>query len=460
LPLIGNARALNQDRLAFFTENRQKYGEVVHFRLMGFHAVQINRPDLIQEVLVQHPDKFNKSPVLKRITREILGDGLLTSDGEQHKRQRKLIQPVFHHARIAGYGDVMVQHTARMLDRWQTGETIQLEREMMRLTLGVVAKTLFDADVESNADEIGDVITQGIHFAGRRVAQAAYLDWLPTKANRERKQGVGKLDAVIFGFIEERRKQGHDRGDLLSMLLAAADEQGQMSNQQVRNEAMTLFIAGHETTANALSWAWYLLAQHPAALATLQRELDSVLGGRAATAADLPQLKYAEMVIKEAMRLYPPAWIITRRAVEPVQIGPYLLPANTIVIMSPYLMHRDAHFFPDPERFQPERWASEMEKQLPRYAYFPFGGGPRICIGNGFAMMEAVLILATMAQRYQLDLVSATPIDPEPLITLRPKQPIMMRVAERAGPSDYAASAFSAVEPSADDLVTANEREG
>jgi cytochrome P450 len=166
------------------------------------------------------------------------------------------------------------------------------------------------------------------------------------------------------------------------------------------------------------------------------------------------------MVIKEAMRLYPPAWIITRRAVEPVQIGPYLLPANTIVIMSPYLMHRDAHFFPDPERFQPERWASEMEKQLPRYAYFPFGGGPRICIGNGFAMMEAVLILATMAQRYQLDLVSATPIDPEPLITLRPKQPIMMRVAERAGPSDYAASAFSAVEPSADDLVTANEREG
>ncbi|MBX3085112.1 MAG: cytochrome P450 [Anaerolineae bacterium] len=431
LPILGNLRQMNQDRLAFMMSNCQQYGDVVQLQLLGIHAYQVNRPDYIQEILVHQADKFHKGPGLKRVGKATLGTGLLTSEDAAHKRQRQLVQPSFHHARIAAYGDVMVDHTLRMLERWQGQPTVNIDREMNRLTLGIVAKTLFDADVSDDADEIGTIITRAIHVASAQVTKAGLFNWLPTRAKREREEGIAKLNSVIYGFIEERRRSGVDKGDLLSMLLLSVDEQGGMSTRQARDEAMTLFIAGHETTANALAWTWYLLAQHPAVEAKLHQELDAVLAGRAPTAKELANLPYTEMIIKESMRLYPPAWLMSRRAVSDVTIDGKTFPKGTIFLMSQYVMHHDARYFPDPDAFLPERFTADFEKNLPRYAYFPFGAGPRICIGNGFAMMEARLILATMAQRYQFALTTSDKVETEPLITLRPKQPIVMRVTER-----------------------------
>ncbi len=429
-----NLRRFQTQRLAFLESNRKDYGDIVHFRIGMRDIYQLNDPEMIQQVLVKQPEDFHKSPNLKRTTRQSIGQGLLTSEDDFHKRQRRLVQPAFHYKRIANYADVMVDYTRQMLAAWSNGEIRSIAPEMMKLTMRIVGKTLFDADVSDQADSIGEAITIGIETAGERITRIIQLpDWIPTPKNRKRRRAGQLIEDTIMGIINERRASGEDKGDLLSMLLMAVDEEdgGQMTNKQVRDEAMTLFIAGHETTANALAWSLYLLAQHPDIEAKLAHEIQTVLCNKPATIADLARLPYNEMVVKEAMRLYPPAWIISREAINDIELGGYPIRKGSILLMSMWVMHHHPKYWEEPERFDPERFAPGWEDRVPKYAYFPFGGGPRICIGNQFAMMEAQLVLATIMQQFHMQLVPGQTIIPDPMITLRPNQGIQMQLTAR-----------------------------
>jgi cytochrome P450 len=424
-------RVLQKERLNFLLSNRDLYGDIVHFQVGPKHFYQLNNPESIQYVLVKHPEQVNKSPALKSTTRESIGQGLLTNDGEFHKRQRRLVQPAFHSKRIAAYADVMVDFTRNMLEDWHTSDERDIHHEMMKLTMRIVSKALFDSDVSDDADSIGEAITVGIETAAQRITQPLHLpDWLPTPKNLKRRRSRQIVERAVMGMINERRTSAKDEGDLLSMLLMAVDEEdgGQMTNKQVRDEAMTLFIAGHETTANALTWALYLLAQHPDVESKLLDELRTVLNDRLPTMADLHHLNYADMVLKEVIRLYPPAFAVTREAADDFELDGYRIRKGGILLMSQYVMHRDSRYVPEPERFLPERFAPGYEEHLPKYSYLPFGGGPRICIGNQFAQMEANLVLATIMQRFHLTLIPRQHIEPDPLITLRPKPAIRMRL--------------------------------
>lgn len=436
---MGSLRPFSQDPPGFLVQVAQEYGPIVHLRLGPFQAYLLSQPEYIREVLVTQAAKFNKDRLDKRILGKFLGNGLLISDGDFHRRQRALAQPAFHTGRIQAYGRVMVAYTETMLAEWHAGQARPIDQDMMRLTMYIVAKTLFDADVSDRAEEAGraiEVLQAAANLEYRRAFSTPM--WLPTANNRKFSQASKSLDRIIEAIIAERRVtaqngQVEDTGDLLSMLLLARYEDGSaMNDEQVRDEAVTLFAAGHETTSNALTWTWYYLAQNPEVEARLWAELDEVLAGRAPTVDDLGRLAYSQMVIKESMRLRPPAWILNgRQAMEEVTIGPYTIPAGSTVFIAPYVMHRQASYFPDPETFDPERFRPEKEKQMPRYAYIPFGGGPRICIGNAFAMMEAQLILATVAQRYRLSLVGEGAVELQPQITLSPKGGLEMQIAAR-----------------------------
>jgi len=433
--LFGNVRAFQQQQIEFLTANRDQYGDLAYIARIGNRRVyQLNHPDDIQMVLVKHPDQVEKTPALKRATRKAIGSGLLTSEGEFHKRQRKLVQPAFHARRIASYADVMVDYAGQLADTWQQGEQRNLAHDMMELTMRIVGKTLFDREVSSEADVIGSAITVGLEATMHRLTHPLVLpEWVPTPTNRLRQQSARLLDETINEIIQSRRQTGEDNGDLLSMLLMAADEDdgGQMNNKQVRDEAMTLFIAGHETTANALSWAFYLLAQHSDVDAKLREEIERVLEGRAPTFADLPNLIYAEQVVREAMRLYPPAWIITRLTTVEMEIRGYRIPKGSMLVLSPYVMHHHPRYWDEPEAFKPERFAAGWEERVPKYAYFPFGGGPRICVGNQFALMEAHLLLVRLMQRAHFDLLPQPTVEMQPLVTLRPRNGIPVRVSLR-----------------------------
>jgi cytochrome P450 len=372
----------------------------------------------------------------------LLGNGLLTSEHEAWRRQRKLAAPAFQHRRIAAYAQAMAEQAERAQQGWADGAQIDVASEMMRLTLGIVGKTLFDADVGGEADQVRAALTTALHYVDAQTSTALPTppNW-PTPRNLRNRRAIARLDAIIYRLIAERRATGLDTGDLLSMLLQARDEDDGrgMSDRQVRDEAMTIFLAGHETTAVGLAWAWYLLAQNPHIYGRLREEATRVLAGRAPTYADLEQLPYALQVFKEAMRLYPPAYVIGRYSIRDVDLGDQVLPAKTWVIISPYTLHRRNEYFPDPERFDPERFTADNERRLPRYAYLPFGGGPRICIGNHFALMEGQIILAALAQRLTFDLLPGQQIRPRPLITLRPRDRIMMGV-RRLQPTLQAAS--------------------
>ncbi|NDJ63250.1 MAG: cytochrome P450 [Chloroflexi bacterium] len=421
------------------------YGDQVYYHFFPMHMYMFSHPDDIHDILVKQADKFHKSTFYKQILSRFLGNGMLISDGEFWKRQRKLAQPAFHHKRIVSYADTMVRYTERMMAGWQHGQVIDAADAMMKLTLAIVGKTLFDADVDAEAKTVGEAMEVIQHTSTHSAnALIALPDWVPTAQNRERRRAVAALDAIVMRMIRERRESGEDKGDLLSMLLLAVDEQDGtgMTDQQARDEALTLFLAGHETTSNALAWTWYLLGEHPEAEARLHAELDRVLAGRAPTMADLKDLPYTEQVIKESMRLYPPAPGFSRQVIEAVEIGGCTVPKGASVFIFSYAVHRDERWFPNPLAFQPERWTPEFEKGLPKYAYFPFGGGPRICIGNSFAMMETQLVLATMAQRFQLKLVPGQEIVPEALITLRPRNGVQVELIERqpaAAPADHSA---------------------
>jgi len=400
----------------------------------GEHLVVLNHPQLIRDVLVTNQRNFRKGRGLEK-ARKLLGDGLLTSEGETHLRQRRLMQPAFHKERIASYAATMTEYADRVQQRWTDGATLDIAEEMMRLTLGVVGRTLFNADVESHARNVGEALTAVLNsFWTTMLPFADLLEKLPIPLLKKGRAARAQLDAIVYGLIAERRRSPGDRGDLLSMLLLAQDEEqgGRgMTDTQVRDEAMTIFLAGHETTANALAWTWFLLSGAPHVEERLHEEVDRVLGGRTPTVADLPRLPVVEQVITESMRLYPPAWLIGRRAIGAYPVNGYTLPPRTIVLVSPYVTQRDARFFDDADCFRPDRWTPEFRQGLVPFAYFPFGGGTRRCIGEAFAWMELALVTASIAQRWRLRLVPGHPVVPQPVVTLRMKHGLRMTVERR-----------------------------
>jgi cytochrome P450 len=426
--------ALRRDPLAFLTGLARAHGDIARFRLGPIDVHLISRPDWIRDVLVTHADRFHKGRGLERAKR-LLGEGLLTSEDPVHLRQRRMMQPAFHRQRIASYAEVMSAYASRHADGWRDGETRDVALEMSRLTLAIVGKTLFDADVASEADEIGEALTVAMALFGRTFSLPFFqiLDRLPLPSNRRFERARARIDATIARMIAERRRSPGERGDLLSLLVQAQDTEGDgggMSDTQVRDEAVTIFLAGHETTANALAWTWYLLSQNPEVEARLHAEVDTLEGDLGFD--DLPRLRYTEMVLSESMRLYPPAWIIGRRSLTDYEVGGFTVPQGSIVVASQWVTHRDPRFFPDPERFDPSRWHAEAKESRPRFSYFPFGGGPRVCIGEGFAWMEGVLLLATLARRWRLRLQPGQDIVPAPSITLRPRHGMRVILEKRS----------------------------
>jgi cytochrome P450 len=421
--------------LEFFEGLARTYGDLAHVRLGGEHVFVVSDPRAIKDVLMTHNQNFTKSRGLER-TKRLLGQGLLTSEGAVHLRQRRLMQPAFHRERVAKYAATMVDYADRTRQRWADGAALDMSQEMNRLTLSVVGKTLFDTDVESQARDVGEALTGVMEsFWTMMLPFSNVIERLPLPHLRRSRLARARLDAIVYGLIRARRTTGEDRGDLLSMLLLAQDEEDTgrgMTDVQVRDEAMTIFLAGHETTANALMWTWYLLSQSPDVERALHAEIDRVLGRRLPTVADIASLPYVERVVTESMRLYPPAWIIGRRAIQPYAIGGYTLPARSILIMSPWIVHRDARYYADPARFDPDRWMPEFKASIPQFAYFPFGGGPRRCIGESFAWMELVLIVATVAQQWRFALVPNHPVVPQPLVTLRAKHGMKMIASRRS----------------------------
>jgi cytochrome P450 len=419
--------------LVFFSNLARTYGDLATVRLGGERVFLVSDPAIVKDILVTSNRNFTKSRGLER-TKRVLGNGLLTSEGAVHLRQRRLMQPAFHHSRIAGYGDTMVMYADRMRRGWIEGAIVDMAREMNRLTLSIVGKTLFDVDVEQQAAAVGEALTAVMDtFWLTMLPFSDVIERLPVPRLRRARLARGRLDAIIYRMIADHRASGRDQGDLLSMLLAAQDEDDGrgMTDVQVRDEAMTIFLAGHETTANALTWTWYLLSQSPEVERKLHEEIDRVLDGRLPATADTAALPYVERVVTEAMRLYPPAWIIGRRAIDAFTIGDFVAPPRSIFVMSPYIIQRDAQYFPNPERFDPDRWTAEFLATLPKFAYFPFGGGPRQCIGEPFAWMELVLLMATLAQSWKARLLPGHPVETQPLITLRARHGMRMTLERR-----------------------------
>ncbi|MEO8349719.1 MAG: cytochrome P450 [Acidobacteriota bacterium] len=445
-PLLGSLPDFARDILGYMTFCAREYGDIVYLRLAGWEVFQLNHPDLIDVVLRQERDNFVKHRFFWRHVTAIFGNGLLTSEGDFWLRQRRLAAPAFHPDRIAAYGDVMVRYAERLADGWQDGEVRDVHREMMKVTMEIVSKTLFDADVERDVDDVGSAFDVVLKEIGSRFRRPFRIpDGVPTPGNLRYRRGVATLNRVINRIVAERRASPADRGDLLSMLMSARDDDGAaMSDEQLRDELVTLFLAGHETTAIVLSWTWHLLAQHPLVRDRLVAEIFGALDRRRATVADLPRLPYADAVLKEAIRLYPPAYVLGREAVADCEIGGWQIPAGATIYMSPWVLHRDARWFTSPETFLPERWLDGLASRLPRFVYFPFGGGPRVCIGDRFATMEAALILATIARRFRFERTSDAEIVPLPSITLRPEGGVPLKLVRRQpqspppaqGPSD------------------------
>jgi cytochrome P450 len=431
-PLGGNVREYARDPLGFLSRCVREYGDVVELRFMGQPIYLLADPGLIEYVLVENNRNFTKTRILKR-NRRLLGEGLLISEGEFWRRQRRLAQPAFHRKRVAAYGEVMAAFAERSLGAWRDGQTIDVHEEMMHLTLEIVAKCLFDADVGARATDVGKAMKVALEDFSSQRRLLRIPKGIPTPHNIRFEMAARRLDGVVGAIIENRRKSEEDRGDLLSMLMLAEDDCGErMTDKQLRDEVMTLFLAGHETTANALSWTFWLLSLNPEVEHELAEELARVLGGRPPTTSDLPALPYVECVLKESMRLYPPAWVVGREAIAECEVGGYRMAAGTTALMSQWIVHRDHRYHEDPERFDPDRWTAQYEKALPRFAYFPFGGGPRQCIGASFAMTEACLILAAVAQRFKMELAPGQRVEPYASITLRPEKGIRMTLVERS----------------------------
>jgi cytochrome P450 len=435
--LIGNFPMGSKDPLGVFTQWAREYGDLFHYRFLHRHIYFLNHPDLIKDVLITQAPNFIKGEAV-RVNRRIFGNGLVSNEGASWAQQRRLIQPAFHRTRIEIYANAMVAYTQRMLASWSDGETRDIHQDMMRVTLEIVANVLFSVEIASDKDRVAVALNTLMELSsGARMLLPEPFRRIPTADNRRYQHATAELDDIVFTLI--RKRQAHPtpcdltgKHDLLDTLLEARYEDGaSMSTQQLRDEVMTLLLAGHETTAVSLSWIWFLLSNHPEVEQRLWAELDQVLTGRCPTIHDLVNLPYTERVVKEAMRIYPPVWAITRTAIKDCRIGGFSVPAKSSVIMSQWVMHRDPRFYDSPEQFLPDRWLDERYKTAPRFSYFPFGGGPRVCIGNTFAQTEAALVLATIAQQYQLRLVPGHPVEPTPSITLRPRHGIRVVVTSR-----------------------------
>ncbi|HKV25209.1 MAG TPA: cytochrome P450 [Candidatus Acidoferrum sp.] len=434
----------NGDPLGYFTKIIHDYGDFVGLRIVNFRILLINHPDQIEDVLVTHPRKFTKGRVLQA-NKRVFGNGLLLSDGDFWLRQRRLVQPAFHRARIATYASTMVEFTERFLQDWRDGDERDIHADMMGLTLQIVGKTLFDADVARDAGDVGKSLELLLNLGADFRRTVLIPHWIPTPTNIRIELAIRQIEKILYRIIAEKRASGRDAGDLLSMLLAAQDDDGsRMTDRQLRDEAITLFLAGHETTASALSWTWWLLAQNPAVENKLHAEVDSVLAGRAPSLDDLSRLPYTNNVLTESLRLYPPAWGTARTALEDHEIAGYSVPKGSGVSFAQWTVHRDPRWYDAPETFRPERWEGDLLKRIPRFAYFPFGGGPRQCIGNSFALMEAAIILATIAQRYRFRLNPNHPVIPLASITLRPKHGIRVILEARSAQSSPALLRVSA----------------
>ncbi len=425
--------------IPLFEHLHKTFGRIAHYRFMGTMIVFVNDPAWINEILINQSGSFIKERTLKRM-KILLGEGLITSDDPIHMRQRRIAAPAFHRQRIAGYATEIVTSAAATRDSWHAGRTIDAADAMMKLSLRIIARTLFDTEVTPEVLSIADEVNTIMGLYNFLVAfpkLESMLHW-PNPGVVKFRKSRARLDAIVGSMIANRRALGAEalatRGDLLSMLIAARDEAEDgtgMSDEQVRDEALTIFLAGYETVANALTWTWYLLSQNPEAATRMAAEIDEVLGQRAATLEDYPRLKFTEMVFAESMRLYPPAWAMGRQSTKPVTLGEFRIPPGAHFFFSQYVMHRSAEYWDQPDLFRPERFTEEAKSTRPRFVYFPFGGGRRQCIGEGFAWMEGVLALATIAQRWTLRFVPTYPIEAQAKITLRPKFPMMMRVDAR-----------------------------
>jgi cytochrome P450 len=437
LAQLAFVREMQADLFGVYTRLFEQYGDIARLQFGSggdaFHLVALRDPAIIHELLVKKPHQFDKDDSFKDRRNGLarfLGQGILITDGEFWKKQRRLVAPALHTRRVESYTHTMVQEAEREIATWQPDAPLDVDTAMMRLTVRIVSKTLLGDDVE------GDTTVRVAEAMEAVQAVGSDLDllpeWVPTPKHRRDADATRALDAIIYGFINRWKERGEDRGDLLSMLMLARDDDGTgMSDRQVRDEAVTLFLAGHETTANALNWTWYLLSQHPALEARLHAELDQVLAGRAPTLDDLRNLPFTDRVVKESMRLYPPAWGFGRLANTDTSLGGCFIPRGANINISIWHMHHDERWFPQPDRFDPDRWLPERETPAMKAAYLPFGGGPRVCVGISFASLEARLVLATIAQRCRLTLPAGTHVDMLPRITLRPKGGLHMRVERR-----------------------------
>ncbi len=470
-PPLDDLAALRDGPHAFLLQVARTYGPTVRYPVGPLAVYLICAPDGVKHVLQDNHRNYCKDTFQYNLLSTITGQGLLTSDGDFWLRQRRLAQPAFHRTRIAGFAPIMAAAAEGMLARWDEhaarGEPLDVAAEMMHVALQIVGKAMFSAEIGDQADELATAtLTVLDHIVGRARTFGVVPEWLPTRGNRAHRRAMRVLDRTVYATISARRSVGagsprpapqadvgagfprpnlvRDPGqgdpapttpaedDLLAILMAAIDEATgeRMSDQHLRDESMTMLIAGHETVASALAWTWQLLAEHPEAEARLHAELADVLDGRAATMADLPRLRYTEWVFQEALRLYPPAWIITRKALADDTVCGYHVPAGALVVCSPYVTHRLAEVWDEPDAFRPERFSPEASARRHRFAYYPFGGGPRLCIGNYFAQVEASLVIAAVAQRYRLRPVEGHPVVVEPGVTLRPKHGLMMRLSQ------------------------------
>ncbi len=438
------APGILRDPLAFLQQQAAQHGDFIQYPLNVATVYHISHPAVIQHVLQTNSKNYSKDTIQYNTLAQITGNGLLTSDGRSWFTHRRLMQPAFHRSRIESFGETIVSATAAMLDRWQahtrSGAPLDVDAEMMQVTLEIVGKTLFNIDLRADAPQMTHAVLDMLAYVVYRAQNPLALPLsVPTPRNRRFRAAMAQLDHIIHRSIAFRRARGgrragdDDLGDMLSMLLLARDEEtGQgLTDAEIRDEMITLLIAGHEMVVSVLTWGWYLLSLHPAACAQMEAEVDGVCNGRLPTTADLDHLPLTRRIFDETLRLYPPAWLITHRTLAADIIDEHIIPARSILILSPYVTHRNPAYWPDPHRFDPGRFGETAVKERPRYAYIPFGGGPRLCIGDRFALLEAPLIMAVIAQRYRLTLLLGHPVIMDPLVTLRPRHGLLMTMQRR-----------------------------
>lgn len=430
---IRELRALRRDILGFLEHMTRSYGDISCFRVGPELVYLVTHPDFVYEVLVAQHRSFGKTWIFRTVDR-FLGHGIVNSHGEANRRKRQMVMPALHKQRIAGYADTMIRLADRTANSWQDGATVDMVQEMLRLTMTMVTETLFGADIREEADEVGRAITE-LHMIYRRGMSPLgevfeHIPFLPARRRFDRAKE--RLDATIYDLIDRRRRSGEDRDDVLGRLLAARDDSGRpLTDREVRDEAIGMFVAGHESTANLLAWLWWLLFEHPEIEAKLHRELDDVLGGRLPEPQDSERLPFLRQVLTEALRLYPLSYVIPRRVLEPCPMGPFMLRPGSLILVGIYYIQRDPRYFESPDRFDPHRWTPELRERLPRDAYRPFGAGPHSCPGEQFAWAESTLAIATLAQRWRARLAPGHTVTANPIVFLRPQAPIPMIVTRR-----------------------------